>query len=80
MMPAKLATLDFAKIKLLGNENFDSHDSNYIAGVVMWPKFGNSGISMREVVITSVWQGFDHKDHFLKIGALGWSLKIWEWH
>ena len=23
------------------------HDSNYIVGVVMWPKFGNSGISLR---------------------------------
>ena len=28
-------------------------DSNYIADVVMWPKFGNSCISMREFIITS---------------------------
>ena len=25
-------------------------DSNYIADVFMWPKFGNSRISMREVI------------------------------
>ena len=28
--------------------------SNYIIGVVMWPKFGNSSISMIEVIITSI--------------------------
>ena len=31
-----------------------SRDSNYIVDVVMWPKFGNSSISMREVIITSI--------------------------
>ena len=30
-----------------------SRDSNYIVFVVMWPKFGNSNISMREVIIIS---------------------------
>ena len=30
----------------------------------MWPKFGNSSISVREVIITSILQGFDHKNHF----------------
>ena len=29
-----------------------SHDSNYNANVVVWPKFGNSSISVREVIIT----------------------------
>ena len=29
-------------------------DSNYIVDVVMWPKFGNSSISMMETIITSV--------------------------
>ena len=28
--------------------------SNYIVDVVMWPKFGNSSISMREVMITTI--------------------------
>ena len=31
-----------------------SGDSNYIVEVIMWPKFGNSSISMREVIITSI--------------------------
>ena len=31
-----------------------SRDSNYIADLVMWLKFGNSSISMREVIITSM--------------------------
>ena len=31
-----------------------SRDSNYIVDVFMWPKFGNSSISMREVMTTSI--------------------------
>ena len=31
-----------------------SRDSNYIVDVVMWPKFGNSSISMWEVFINSI--------------------------
>ena len=31
-----------------------SRDSNYIADVVMWPKFGNSNVSVRQVAITSI--------------------------
>ena len=30
------------------NRNILSRDSIYIVDVVMWPKFGNSSISMRE--------------------------------
>ena len=30
-----------------------SCDSNYIVDVVMWPKFGNCSISMREIIMTS---------------------------
>ena len=40
-----------------------------MADVVMWPKFDNSSISMREVVITSIFWGFDQKKHFFE----GWS-------
>ena len=29
-------------------------DSNYIVDVFMWPKFGNSSISVREVITTSI--------------------------
>ena len=35
----------------------------------MWAKFFNSNISMREVIIISILQGFDQKNHFE-----GWSL------
>ena len=29
-------------------------DSNYVVDLFMWPKFGNSIISMREVITTSI--------------------------
>ena len=32
----------------------------------MWPKFGNSSISIREVIITSSLKGFDQKNHFFE--------------
>ena len=32
---------------------FFLHELNYIVDALMWPKFGNSGISVREVIITS---------------------------
>ena len=66
MMSAKMATLGLLKIKVFWNKGYDiiisAHDltskillldSNYIVDVVMWPKFGNSGTSTREVIITS---------------------------
>ena len=31
-----------------------SPESNYVVDLVMWSKFGNSNISMREVTITSI--------------------------
>ena len=67
MMSAKMATLDLLEIKVYWNKRYDviipvydvtnkisSRDSNYIADVFMWPKFDNSSISMREVIITSI--------------------------
>ena len=63
-MPAKLATLGLLKIKVFPNKGYDiiisvydvtsqilSRDSNYIVDVV---KFGNSSISVREVIVTSI--------------------------
>ena len=41
-----------------------SLESNYIEDVVMWPKFGNSCISIREVIITTILQGFYQKNFF----------------
>ena len=67
MMSAKMATPGLLKITVFWNKGYDviipvddvtnkilSRDSNYIVDVFMWPKFGNSNISMREVIITSV--------------------------
>ena len=61
-----MATPGLFKIKTFWNKGYDviisvnddtdrilSRDSNYIVVVVMWPKFGNSNISMSEV-ITSI--------------------------
>ena len=88
MMSAKLATLDLLKIKVSWNKSNDaiisayvvnnkilSRDSNYIVDVVMWLKFG---ISMRELIITSI--SFDQKNFFFLRGALGSSSIICDWH
>ena len=66
MMSTKLATLGLLKTKVFC-KSYDviisvhdiinkvlSRDSNYIVDVVMWPKLGNSSISMLEVIITSI--------------------------
>ena len=66
-MSVKLSTLDLLKIKLFWNKDCDviisvqnvtkkilSLHLNYIVDVAMWPDFGNSSISIREVVIISV--------------------------
>ena len=67
MMSAKMATPDLLKIKIFWKKGYDVIiyvydvtskillcDSNYIVDVVMWPKFGNPSISMREVIIISI--------------------------
>ena len=67
MMLRKLATLNFLKIKGFWNEGYDiiisAHDfiskilsrySNYTVDVIIWPKFGDSSISTREVIKTSI--------------------------
>ena len=67
MMSAKMTTLGLLKIKFIWNKDYEaiislydvinknlSCDSNFIVGVVIWPKFGNSSTSMREVTITSM--------------------------
>ena len=77
MMSAKMATPGLLKIKVFWKKGYDviiyvhdvtnkilSRDSNYIIDVVMWPKFGNSSISMRKVIITSILWGFDKKIRF----------------
>ena len=67
MMSAKLAILGLLKTKAFRKKDFDIiisvHDAtnrilsgklNYIVDVVMLPKFGNSSISLREVIIASI--------------------------
>ena len=67
-----MATIHFFKIKVFWNKGYDvrnkilSGDSYYTVDVVMWPKFGNSSISMREVIITSILWRFDQKNHFFE--------------
>ena len=65
MMSAKMATLGLLEIMLFWKKRYDviicvddvtnkilPRDLNYIVNLVMWPKFGNSSISMREIIIT----------------------------
>ena len=67
MMSTKMATPDLLKITVFWNKGYDviipvddvrkkklSRDSNYTVDVFVWQKFGNSNISMREVITTSV--------------------------
>ena len=67
VMSAKMPTLGLLKTKVFWNKGCDViisvydvtnklllRDSYYIIDVVMWPKFGNSSISLKEVSITSI--------------------------
>ena len=45
-------------------ETFLSRKSNYFVDVFMSPKFRNSSISLREVIITSILQRFEQKNYF----------------
>ena len=82
IMSATFFTLGLLKIKVLLNKGYDvkislhyitnkvlSLDSNFIVNSVKCLKFGNSSISMREVIATN----------FLR-GALGSISMIWDWH
>ena len=76
MMPAKITTLGLLKTKVFWNKGYDliisvydvtskilSSDSNYTVYSVTWPKFGNSRISMKEVILISILKGFVQKNH-----------------
>ena len=67
MMSAKMATPGLLKITVFWNKGYDviipvddmtnkilSRNSNYIVDVFMWPKFGYSSNSMREVLTNSL--------------------------
>ena len=81
-MSAKMATPGSLKITVFWSKGYDviipvnditnkilSRNSNYNVDVFMWPKSGNSSISMREVITTSILEGFDQKNPFFE----GWS-------
>ena len=72
-----MATPGLLKIMVFWNKIYDaiiriddvtnkilSRDSNYVVGVFMSPKFGNSSISMKEVITISLLKWFDQKNHF----------------
>ena len=67
MMSAKMATAGLFKKTVFWNKGYDvifsvngftskslSRDSNYIVDVLIWPKFGNCSISMRELITISI--------------------------
>ena len=75
MMSAKLATLGLFKIKVFLNEGYNiiipvddiinkilSRDPNYIVDLARRPKFGDSSISVRKVIITSILSRSDLKN------------------
>ena len=91
-MSAKMANPGLLKITVFWNKSYDiiipvndvtskvvSRDSNYTVDVLMRPKFGNSTISMKEVITTSVLQGLTRKTAFLRGGLVSSSI-IWDWH
>ena len=85
----KLATQGVLKIKAFWSKGFDVtisandvtnkiflRDSNYIVDVVMLPKFGNSSISMKEVIWSQFCKDWPEKPFFLREVL----LIIWVWH
>ena len=91
-MSAKMATPGLLKITVFWNKVYDviiyvhdvtskflSRDSNYIVHVVMRPKFGDSNISMRKVILSQFYKDLTRKLIFLR-GGSGSSSIIWDWH
>ena len=89
MISVKLAALGLPKIKLFWNKGYDiitsvcditnkikSLDSNSSVDVVIWPKFGNFSISMRNYHNLNVTRIWPEKPIFLR-GSVGWSSIIW---
>ena len=76
-MLTKLATLVLFKTKIFRNRGYDviildyevtnkilSHDSNYIVDLVTSLKFGNSSLSITEVIKNPILYGFNQKNNF----------------
>ena len=82
IMSEKMVTRGLLKIKVFWSKGCDviipahdvtskilSHDSNYIVDLVNWPKFVNSNIFMRKVIITEFYKDLIRKYIFNE----GWS-------
>ena len=91
MMTAKIAALGLLKIIVFWNKSYDViiciydvtniillRGSNYTVDVIMWPKFGYSSISIKEVIINSILlKGFDQKNRsWFKFNDWGVALGI----
>ena len=70
-----MTTPGLVKIKTIQNKGYNviivdddvnnkilMRDSRYLVYVIMWPKSGNSSSSIREVIITSILEGFDQEN------------------
>ena len=88
MMSAKVAAPALLKINAFWNKVYCviysvyevtnkilSHESNYSMDVVMWPKFGNCHICIREVIITSILWAFFEGWSWFKFNNLGLALR-----
>ena len=88
---AKLAILDLFKISLFWNKVYNviinaygvinkifSTDTIYIVNAVMWPKYGNSDISMKEVIIALILHKLDQKSKIILISGIDSSTMIWD--
>ena len=77
MMLTILATLGLFKTKIFRNRRYDviifdyevtnkilSRDSNYIVDLVTSLKFGNSSLSITEVIKNPILYGFNQKNNF----------------
>ena len=93
MISAKKATLGLLKIKLFWNKDNDViifvhdvtnkillGDLNYIVDVFMWPTFGNSNISVREVTIISILKDLTRKTTFFDEWSWFKFSIIWDGH
>ena len=89
-MSAKFTILGLFRTNVFSNKDYDVtasvydvnnkilwHASHCILDLVVWSKFGNSSISLRQVVITTILWASDQKKDFLR-DALGSSLIIWD--
>ena len=84
-----MAALGLLIIKLFWKKYYDvilfAHDVTkkfyQVNQIISWmsSKFGNSSLSLREVIITSILSGFDQKKFFL-MSSFGPSTVFLDWH